>query len=108
MRPVDSTVATCMTTVSSATIRTRKFDQSGPNLSRSVRSHRENMEQKDVSERLNKLKNFNVLSDNMHGKYPTPGLLIMSSVFGRPSRKHSFTSDVHFDHIVLPLLKSGI
>ena len=32
----------------------------------------------------------------------------MSNGFGKPSKHHSYTSDVHFDHVVLPLLKSGI
>ena len=82
-------------------------DKSGPNICYELHSHRENMKNKKVSDRLNKLLQYNVLCDIQEGTYPTPGQLIMSTGFGRPSKNHSFTSDVHFDHVVLPLIKSG-
>jgi len=41
-----------------------------------------------------------------YGTYPTHTALIMSK-FGRPSREHSFTSDVTFDHVLISVYKSG-
>ena len=40
-----------------------------------------------------------------YGKYPSQTSLMLSE-FGRPSRAHSFTSDVTFDHILIFLFKS--
>ena len=42
-----------------------------------------------------------------YGKYPTASTLT-SGVFGRPSKNHSFTTDVVFDHIIIFLLKSAL
>ena len=96
-----------MTTSVKVSRGTRKSDKSGPNHSGHVGSHRESLQNKDVSDRLNKITQYNALCGNTQGTYPTPGQLIMSSGFGRPSKSHSYTTDVHFDHLVLPLLKSG-
>jgi len=41
-----------------------------------------------------------------YGKYPSQTSLLLSE-FGRPSRAHSFTSDVTFDHILIFIFKSG-
>ena len=41
-----------------------------------------------------------------YGKYPSHPALV-ARPFGRPSRNHSFTSDVVFDHILIFLMKSA-
>lgn len=83
-------------------------EKSGPNFTLACCSHQEKLQEKDVRDRLNCLSRYNVLQDLKHGTYPTIGQLIMSSKFSCPAKTHSFTSDVHFDHIVLTLLKSGL
>ena len=80
----------------------------GPNMCSELESHCENMKEKTVNNRLTKLLEYNILCNVKQGMYPTPGQLIVSTRFGRPSRNHTFTSDAHFDHIVLPLLNRAI
>jgi len=41
-----------------------------------------------------------------YGTYPTPVSLIQSSPFGKPSKLHTFSSDVSFDHVLVFLFKS--
>ena len=81
-------------------------DKRGPNMCYELKSHCKNMKNKNVNNRLTKLLEYNVLCD-VKCTYPTLGQLIVSTGFGRPSRNHTFMSDAHFDHIVLPLIKSG-
>lgn len=82
-------------------------NKGGLNVCYELHSHGKNMKNKKVSDRLNKLLQYNVLYDLQEGTYPTPGQLIMPTGFGRPSKNQSFTSEVQFDHVVLPLIKSG-
>ena len=70
--------------------------------------HRYKLNSYETNKRLNILHNFNILSDVHNGTYPTPGELIKINGFGKPSQNQSFRTDTHFDHIVLPLLKSGL
>ena len=49
---------------------------------------------------------FNNHYQNKYGKLPTR-VELASRGFGRPSKKHCFTSDVVFDHILLVLYKSN-
>ena len=58
----------------------------------------------DVKESL--IHNFNTKYREKYGKLPTR-FELASRGFGKPSKKHCFTSDVTFDHTLIVLLKSG-
>ena len=62
-----------MTTLAKLSSNTRGSDESGPNFLGHVGSHQENLQNKDVSKRLQKLLQFDVLCDKLHGKCPTYG-----------------------------------
>jgi hypothetical protein len=78
-----------------------------PNSTLSTASHREQIKNEDTKKRLNKLNFFNITSDINNGTYPTPGELVKNNGFGKPFKTQSFTTEAHFDQIVLQLLKSG-
>lgn len=49
---------------------------------------------------------FNTHYANKHGKFPSR-VQLASRGFGRPSKKHCFTSDVTFDHVLVVIYKSN-
>ena len=86
-----------------------KFEQSSvmtsDTLKKSIYSENRRFARWDESGLHNPL-SYNEKINKKYGKKPSSSMLACRE-FGRPSKDHSFTADVVFDHILLHIFKTG-